>query len=163
MKIFISWSGHRSLLVAQKLKELLPLILHSCEVYLSTEMRKGTLWSAQIVRELGRFNAAIACITPDTIRSPWMAFELGAIAKPSRKNKKPFVCTYLIGETKLGTRSPLSMFQATRANRSDTLRMIRDLNSAMEQPVPEHQLKMLFDVLWRRLANAIAEAGRPAA
>jgi hypothetical protein len=53
MKVFISWSGNTSHLVALALREWLPSVLQSIEPYVSTEeIEKGARWNAEIGRQL---------------------------------------------------------------------------------------------------------------
>lgn len=53
MKVFISWSGTRSKLVAVALHEWLRPILQSVEVWMSeVDIGAGDRWGQEVVREL---------------------------------------------------------------------------------------------------------------
>ncbi len=53
MKVFISWSGERSGLVAKALREWLPLVLHYVKPWLSeSDIKPGERWSAKVAENL---------------------------------------------------------------------------------------------------------------
>ena len=47
MKVFISWSGERSRLVAQELGPWLKKVIQSVEPWISTDMERGIKWLAE--------------------------------------------------------------------------------------------------------------------
>src|SRR6476659_6326328 len=52
-KVFVSWSGPRSKIVADALRENLPTAIQSVkEVFVSSEMTKGVRWADGIAKEL---------------------------------------------------------------------------------------------------------------
>jgi hypothetical protein len=160
MLVFISWSGERSYRIAVKLKEWLPLVLQGAEPWLSSEdIRKGSLWQAEIIEILRQSAAGIFCLTREAMSSPWVAFEAGAITAAAGENKK-YICTYLVDGRRAEARRPLAMFQGSVANREDTLRMLRHLNKAMVPPMPEERLEKLFATFWPELEQVIASVRR---
>jgi len=49
------------------------------------------------------------------------------------------------------------MFQATKALRKDTLKLVRTINSAVsEDPAPNEDLDEIFDAMWPKLENRLA-------
>ena len=53
MKVFISWSGTRSKLIATALRKWLPYIMQSVEPWMSdTDINAGARWSREIEKEL---------------------------------------------------------------------------------------------------------------
>lgn len=82
MKVFVSWSGERSQMLAQALRDWLPLVLHYVQPWLSEkDIDAGKRWSSEIAKQLEESNIGIICITPENIDSSWILFEAGALAK----------------------------------------------------------------------------------
>ena len=53
MRVFLSWSGERSKLLAAALRDWLPLVLHSVEPWFSSEdIDKGAKWLVTLSSEL---------------------------------------------------------------------------------------------------------------
>jgi hypothetical protein len=164
MKIFISWSSDRSLLVAEKLKEWLPLVLPYAEPWLSSEdIRKGSRWQAEMSEALQNPAAGILVLTQDNLHSTWLHFEAGAISKAISGGTSS-VCTYLIDLDTATVGPPLGMFQGTRADREDTLRLIKTLNEvAAGEAIPNDRLEKLFSSFWPELDAIVAQAKMAAA
>ena len=157
MKIFISWSGPRSLIVARKLKEWLPLVLQGCHPWLSSEdIRKGSRWQAEMAEALRDPGAGVLCLTSDNLREPWIMFEAGAVSKAVTGDG--YVCTYLVDVDNADVPLPLGMFQSTTATRDDTLRLVRSLNAILTPAVPDDRLLKLFDSFWEELESAVRTA-----
>src|SRR6266852_8612587 len=101
LKVFISWSGEQSRLVAEALKILLRRVIR-CEPFLSTHIEAGSKWLNEIVRELGQSPVGIICLTAENQKEPWLVFEAGAIsafARPLLKADETIearVCPYLL-------------------------------------------------------------------
>jgi hypothetical protein len=53
MKVFISWSGERSRLVAQAIHEWLPYVINAAEPWMSSaDIEKGARWALDLAQEL---------------------------------------------------------------------------------------------------------------
>ena len=86
MHVFISWSGDRSRVVAGALREWLPLVLQTLDVWMSeSDMQKGASWDLEIAQNLRSADEGIVCSTPENLRAPWILFESGAISKQVAK------------------------------------------------------------------------------
>jgi TIR domain len=60
MKVFISWSGERSQILAQALREWLPMVLQSVDPWLSqADIEAGERWAEKIAKELEGCNFGI--------------------------------------------------------------------------------------------------------
>lgn len=159
MRVFISWSGEQSRAIAERLREWLPCVIQDLEPWMSTEdVRKGARWHAEIAVALETAKAGILCITAENIDAPWLVFEAGALSKsiPSSSNS---VCTYLYGSepSDLG-RGPLSQFQHTKAEKADTFRLLKALNTARgDKALDESLLLRLFEKWWPDLEIALAK------
>jgi hypothetical protein len=81
MKIFLSWSGHKSHEIALVFRDWFPSIIQSIDPYVSSEdIDKGARWSTDIAKELENSTFGILCVTKDNINAPWLTFEAGALS-----------------------------------------------------------------------------------
>lgn len=82
MDIFVSWAGRDSHAVALFLRQWLPEVLPFVRPWVSSEdIRKGTRWSDELWGRLQKTSYSIVCLTPAAVRSPWVNFEAGAVAR----------------------------------------------------------------------------------
>jgi transposase len=154
MKLFISWSGEVSRLLAESLREWLPSVIQAVEPWMSGEdIGKGARWGVNLISELASTTAGIICVTPDNLDSPWVNFEAGAL---SRTIEATLVCPYLLGMKPTDLRGPLVQFQAAEAEKDDTRRLIKTLNIALgDNALPDKQLEKAFEVWWPELCSSI--------
>lgn len=158
MKVFLSWSGQRSFLVATALKEWLPLVLQDTQPWLSTEdIRKGSRWQAAIVDALTGSEVGIFCLTRENVVAPWLLFEAGAITNATQA-VGGLACTYLLDVENSDVPLPLGMFQSTAATREDTLRLVVSLNARLPAPLPDERVAKLVEKLWPELESMLGDA-----
>jgi hypothetical protein len=82
MKIFLSWSGERSKVVADALRSWIPDVIHAVKPWMSgVDIRAGMRWSREVDEELGDTQFGILCLTKENQTAPWLLFEAGALAK----------------------------------------------------------------------------------
>lgn len=150
MKIFISWSGDLSNKIAMVLREWLPCVLQTLEVYVSSEdIDKGTRWSSDIAAELESSSFGIICVTPDNLNAPWIHFEAGALSKIVEKS---YVCPILFGVKKSEVKGPLLQFQLTACEKEDIKKLVYTINSACQSELLETKiLDRVIDMWWPRL------------
>jgi len=129
MKIFLSWSGTRSRLVAEALNDWLPRVIQAVKPFYSPVIEKGAKWSSEIDAALEGTNVGIVCLTPDNLASPWIYFEAGALSK----TEDALVWTFLHGLTPSDVPPPLGKFQHTVAQRDDTLSLIKTINRCLDK------------------------------
>lgn len=150
IKIFISWSGERSLAVAKALKEYLPMIVNAFDPWLSSTVTKGSRSIVEISEALETARAGIICLTPSNLDEPWILFEAGAIQK--RVMKQQLACTLLIGLKNSDIKPPLAQFQHTALAKDDMLQMVKDLNGAFGNTgVETSQIEKAFETFWPKL------------
>lgn len=156
MDVFISWSGNRSRVIAEGLRDWLPTVLGMVRPWISSEdIDKGARWAGEIARQLLESKAGIFCLTPENLESRWLNFEAGAISNHHRETSH--VCTYLYDLTPTGVGQPLSQFQPTVANKEDTKKMLFDINRISEQPVVENALQRTFYAMWPDFEKVLVE------
>jgi hypothetical protein len=124
MRVFVSWSGARSEGLGLALKDWLPKVLPAVETFHSADIPKGENWHSALIKELRGCRVGVFCVTPESLQSPWMLFEAGALAQ---HGNQPELFTYLYGIARIRVSGPLGHFQATRFDREDSRRFVRDL------------------------------------
>lgn len=155
MKVFISWSGERSHLLAQALHGWLPLVLHYAKPWLSeADVSAGDRWAQAVAKELESSNFGIICVTPENLSSPWVLFEAGALAKSMQGAK---VIPLLLNLEFSDISGPLAQFQAKKVERGGLAEVINSLNQSAEQGVPEDRAKQLFGALWPEFEKQLEE------
>src|SRR2546429_1372898 len=111
MKVFISWSGERSLAIATAMRDWLPRVIQLIQPWMSeSDADKGIRWEQRIGLELEQTSCGVFCLTPENLDSRWINFEAGAIAKTV---DKAYVCTYLYDLKATDIEGPLSSFNHT--------------------------------------------------
>lgn len=153
MKVFISWSGERSQILAQSLRDWLPLVLHYTQPWLSeADITAGDRWAQVVAKELETSSFGILCVTPENLSSPWVLFEAGALAKSMQGSK---VIPVLFNLEFSVISGPLAQFQAKKFDRSGLTDVIHSINQSADQPIPEDRTRQLFSALWPELEKQI--------
>ena len=149
MKVFVSWSGERSRLLAQALHGWLPLVLHYVKPWLSdADVSAGDRWAQVVAKELETSNFGIICVTPENLNSPWVLFEAGALAKAMQGSK---VIPLLFNLEFSDISGPLAQFQAKKFDRDGLAEVVTSINKSCDAAVPEDRTKQLFSALWPEL------------
>jgi hypothetical protein len=161
MKLFLCWSGDLSGRVARVLRDWIPAVVPCVETYASMEdLEKGVLWVPELRRELLQTAYGIVCVVPGNDRSPWLAFEAGALSVSVGGAR---VAPFLVGLGVSELAGPLAAFQATVLEREDVLRLVRSINAACgPTALPAHRLERAFDARWPGLAAALGPLEREA-
>lgn len=147
MKVFISWSGELSRLVAELLDSWLKNTIAGIDTWISTEdIEKGSLWFLDIKTELAESSVGIICLTIENKDAPWVLFEAGALAKGLTTSR---VCPLLINLSPQDLIQPLGQFQATRPEMNDMLQLVKTINKhCMQNRISEQILKNNFNKWW---------------
>jgi hypothetical protein len=64
----------------------------------SENILAGARWNPEVVGHLSKTRFGVICVTPENLSSPWLVFEVGALAKTIEET---YVCPYLVGLDKL--------------------------------------------------------------
>jgi len=157
MRVFISWSGPQSRLVASELRKWLPNVLQFVDPYFSPDdIEKGSRWSSDIAEQLDTTDVGIICVTKSNVSSQWLMFEAGAISKRVGQSK---VCPILIGLQASDVSGPLTQFQASSTNRNDVFRLVESINQeGGDRALGERALDAAFDMWWPALEGLIRDA-----
>jgi TIR domain-containing protein len=160
--VFISWSGERSRCAAEALREWLGTLLQNAKPWMSdTDIEKGSRGLDEIARALEGMKVAIICLTPENLNAEWILYEAGALSKTL--DAKTRVCTYLLaGLESKNLKPPLGLFQWTRADKTDTQKLIHTINKRLDvTPVQDNRLNNLFDKMWPELDAKLAALPAP--
>lgn len=157
MKIFISWSGPKSRRVAEELRDWLPSIFaNSVKPWISTrDIKPGQRGIQEISEQLKDARFGVVCLTAGNIEAPWIHFEAGAISKAV---EPAYVCTYLVDldVSDMGGENPLAQFQAVKADRDGTWRIVESINGLVSAHASD-KLPRVFDKWWPEFKNAISD------
>ena len=150
MKVFLSWSGHKSHEVALALRDWLPSVIQTIQPYVSSEdIDKGARWSTDIAKELEDSTYGILCVTKENIEAPWLLFEAGALSKMMDKSS---VCPFIFDLKRAEVKGPILQFQSTIFEKGDVKKLILSINKAYgESALKEDFLIKTFDVWWPNL------------
>jgi hypothetical protein len=165
MKVFISWSGERSKQLAEVIHWWLPNVMQFTKPYFTpSDIEKGAKWDSEISEQLGRSTICIIAMTEESLTSPWIMFEAGAISRVVKEKAR--VCPIVFGIAKTDLVGPLASFQATEFNRTEVRQLLTTINNAAAKEValPEQRLDAAFDVWWDKLkekVEAISSAQPP--
>lgn len=156
MKVFLSWSGKRSQMLAHTLREWFPLVLHYLEPWVSqADIASGQPWAVTLAQELDASDFGILCLTPESIGSPWVLFEAGSLAKSLDRGKVvPLLLDLDLSDI---ISSPLGQFQAKKVDRIDMAALVRDINRIRVDPIDAARLTQLFDALWPQFDAQVQE------
>tara|TARA_R110002111_G_scaffold100976_6_gene156512 strand:+ start:71405 stop:72229 length:825 start_codon:yes stop_codon:yes gene_type:complete len=155
MDVLLGWSKERSKLMASSLHEWLPKVLPSIKPWMSEkDISKGKDWFDELDGFLNGAKAVIVCLTPENIHSPWIYYECGHIAGRSKTN---LVYPYCIENlSKSLSDGPLRRFQHTKAEKEDTFRLVKSLNSQLSEILEPSRLEINFERAWADLHGTIS-------
>jgi hypothetical protein len=154
MKVFISWSGELSRLMAEELRSWLPTILQAVTPWVSSQdIRTGSRWLAELSSELDQTNFGILCVTAEALQSPWLNFEAGALGKRIT-DPKTGVVGLLFGVNHGAVSGPISQFQNVEFARDGMFKVAKDINLRISPPLAEALVTKLFDKFWEDLHGA---------
>lgn len=156
VKLFLSWSKPQSRLLALKLRQWIPDVLHRVSPWMSSEdIDKGQAWMMELAAQLDTTGQGLICVTRENYREPWLNFEAGALAKSMSASR---VRPVLLDVATTDPTGPLAQFQATvTSDKDDMLKLLQSLNSACEEPLDEQRLERSFGRAWCEFQDALSE------
>lgn len=147
MKVFISWSGQRSKVVAELVSDWLKCVIQASQPWISTrDIDRGAIWFSEINDKLKDVSVGVVCLTQENKGKPWILFETGALAKGLSTNR---VCTFLIDLNPEDLQDPLAQFNHTTPNVQSVWELVRTINACLnDKALDERILKQVFDTYW---------------
>ncbi len=140
--------------MAEALRQWLPSVIQVVQPWMSdVDIDKGARWSKDIAAELEEASFGVICLTPENLEAPWILFEAGALSK---KLEQTFVCPYLFDVEPAQLKGPLVQFQAAKAERDDTRKLVYTINRALDATaLPADKLDKAFEKWWPELEQAL--------
>ena len=157
MKVFISWSGQRSKVVAEIFSDWLKCVIQASQPWISTrDIDRGAIWFSEINDKLKDVSVGVVCLTQENKNKPWILFETGALAKGLTTNR---VCTFLIDLKPEDLQDPLAQFNHTTPDNNSVWELTRTINACLaDKALDERILKQVFDTYWPQFEINFNEA-----
>lgn len=156
MKVFICWSGPTSRRLAEVFRDWLPGVIQAIKPYFSPEdVEKGARWYPEISKELEQCKAGIICLTRENLEASWIMFEAGALSKNIERSR---LVPLLFGIDAADIKGPLIQFQAAPFSKDEIKKLMKALNSALDETALEGPiLDSVFEKWWPELELRIQE------
>jgi hypothetical protein len=162
MKVFISWSGPRGMLLADALNDWIHNVIQTVDCFYSSEdIRAGQRWNSEINMKLAETHFGVLCVTPENITSPWLNFEAGALAKTLADESR--VVPVTLGFAPSALEDPLRQFNGVEATKSGVLKLVISIAEVAKTTI---DVERTFELWWPELEQKIAaipETGETAA
>jgi len=162
MKVFISWSGPRGMLLAEALNDWIHNVIQTVDCFYSSEdIRAGQRWNSEINTKLAETHFGVLCVTPENIASPWLNFEAGALAKTLADESR--VVPVTLGFAPSALEDPLRQFNGVEATKSGMLKLVISIAEVAKTVI---DVERTFELWWPELEQKIAaipETGETAA
>lgn len=153
-RVFISWSGRRSFIVAEAIRQLLKGTLPKNRVrpfLYPSSVDAGVPTVGTIRDELERSSAGVFCLTEENRLEPWIMFEAGAI---SSRPDAPVIPYCIDDDRRLLASGPLrdGHFKPVRADENGTRDLVLGLAHAIGVSAPG---RSTFLEHWKRCRGTI--------
>lgn len=154
MQVFISWSGARSKLIAEAIRNWLPKVIQSVKPWMSNEdIEAGSRWLIEISDTLTQSTVGIICVTEENQHNPWLLFEAGALSKTLEQT---CVCPILFQMNPGQLSGPLTQFQSNKLTMSGILKVLHTLNKNLgDNKLESNELEEILDVWWPKLEQKL--------
>lgn len=161
LKVFISWSGKKSMEIARVLKWWVKNVIQSTDPFVSDDdIALGTRWSERITHELSATTIGIICVTPENQSAPWINFEAGAISKAVEGEESKVVPLLIDFNKKTDYKGPLSTFNLALLDQEGLLKLARSINATLSSPREEVEVVETFDTWWPHLQQRLEAVNR---
>lgn len=150
MKVFISWSGKKSELVAIEIRNWLSSMFQSLEIWISTrDISPGARWHVTLSKALEQSSIGIICLAKDNLNSNWLLFEAGAISKAVDESR---LVPLLIDLEKNQLTGPLSFFQTITLQKEELYNLAQTINQLNNSNFRDQKIfDLVFEKWWSDL------------
>lgn len=156
LKVFISWSGKKSMEVAKVLKWWIEKIVQTSDAFVSDDdIALGTRWSDVIKNTLAETKIGVICVTPENQGAPWINFEAGAISKAVDGQDTKVVPVLIDFMKKTDYKGPLSDFNLSLLDREGLLKLAKTANASLSSPKDDADVVETFDAWWPKLEEKL--------
>jgi hypothetical protein len=161
-RVFISWSGKHSRLIATVLRDNLRLIVDGIQPWMSdVDIDAGQRGLPEIEKELGNAAFGIIVVTPENEGSQWINFEAGALSKAVGEREQR-VAPILVGyERESDLSGPIAQMQCNLLGEVGLRKVVKSIATATG--ADEALTLERFDLAWSRLEKALGDVEAPAA
>lgn len=155
MRVFLSWSGEQSRLLAEALSAWLPNVHQQIEIFFSpNDIEKGAKWANEIEAQLRDTQYCLVCLTAEALQSSWINFEAGAISKGIGQNR---ITPILFEIPKSEVSGPLSLFQLADFAKDEMRQVLKSINATAEDAkLKDDILSGAFERWWPDLENSVS-------
>lgn len=164
-KVFLSWSGDRSKVVASALHRYLPVLTDRAEPFMSeVDIEAGQRGLREIESALEGARFGIIVVTPENHERQWLNFEAGALSRAVSGEAR--VVPLLVGMSRPTDLSgPLSQFQAQVWGRQGIRNLFSSLGNVLglKPEVIDDRIEPAWEKLEAATAKAIAHGPAPQA
>jgi hypothetical protein len=157
--VFVSWSGEWGHRLAKAVGEWIGLL--GASHWTSAEITPGGEWLEELNEKIKASRAAIICVTPEALRSPWVNYEIGALsglmrernaaernaAEPQHVAGAQWLFPLLFGVDPGQLSGPLAAVQSTRADDPTSVQRLASRISMACTPTCTPQ-KLSHDEAW---------------
>lgn len=157
-KIFISWSGNNSRIIANRLKQIIEknVFNNNIKCFVSdSDIASGTDWWNKIKHELKSSELGILCITKENIQASWIYYEAGALVG-NDVTTIPLLFNCSIEKL---AKTPLTGRQCVDfGNKQRFQKMICDINEQLGiLDISNESLKLIADNAYQQLKDDLVD------
>lgn len=152
MQVFISWSGERSKMLANMVRHWMATVVPESRPWSSdVDINPPKSWFNEIVHRLAESGFGIACFTPENVRSPWLLFEAGALARSN------CLLPLLFDLTPKDLPEPVLQFQTLQVSKEHMMKLALKVNKLCCQSSTSHEdLEHRFKIAWPWFENQLS-------
>lgn len=156
MKVFISWSGPASKAAAVALQQAIRDVFNGAKPWMSAEdLKPGQQWFTELMNTLADTRFAIACLTSQNLKAPWILFETGVVSGHFKEMK----VVPLLFEGRLSDLvDPLARFHGATFDKAGVQQLFASINQSLGDPLSNRALKASVDAIWTDFDNAVRAA-----